>query len=550
MPRRFAMVKQIGFDALRRLPHSACIHPGETPMRFIALALSGLLTATAAQADYTLNILHTNDFHARFEPISKYNSTCAPEDNDAGECFGGSARLATAIEQARADALNPVLFDGGDQFQGTLFYNYYKGKLAAEMMNRLGYDAMTVGNHEFDDGPEVLRGFMDAVKFPVLMSNADVSGEALLKDVLRKSTVIERGGERIGLIGLTPQDTDELASPGPNIIFTDPADAVQAEVDKLTEAGVNKIIVLSHSGYGVDQRVAETTTGVDVIVGGHSNTYLANDDPDAAGPYPTMVGNTAIVQAYAYGKFLGRLDVVFNDAGEVMSATGSPLIMNAAVAEDAEVVSRIQEAAKPLEEIRKRVVAESTEPINGERDACRVGECAMGNAVAEAMLARVADQGVEIALMNGGGVRASIDAGPVTMGEVLTVLPFQNTLSTFRIDGATLKQALENGVSQVEEGAGRFPQVAGMAFVFDPSTEPGSRVTNVTVGGKPLDPKRDYLAVSNDYLRNGGDGYSMLRDAADAYDFGPDVADVLADYLAQNSPYSPMTDGRIRQAGQ
>lgn len=519
-------------------------------MRVIALTLSGLLTATAAQADYTLNILHTNDFHARFEPISKYNSTCAPEDNDAGECFGGSARLATAIEEARADAPNPVLVDGGDQFQGTLFYNYYKGKLAAEMMNRLGYDAMTVGNHEFDDGPEVLRGFMDAVEFPVLMSNADTSREPLLADVIRKSTVIERDGEKIGLIGLTPQDTDELASPGPNIIFTPPADAVQHEVDKLTEQGVDKIIVLSHSGYGVDQHVAETTTGVDVIVGGHSNTYLSNNDPDAAGPYPTMVGDTAIVQAYAYGKFLGRLDVVFNDAGEVTSATGNPLIMDAAVAEDAEIVSRIQEAAKPLDEIRNKVVAEAADAISGDRDACRAGECAMGNAVAEAMLARVADQGVEIALMNGGGVRASIDAGPITMGEVLTVLPFQNTLSTFGIDGATLKEALENGVSQFGEGAGRFPQVAGMTFVFDSSAEVGSRITEVTVGGEPLDPERDYLAVSNDYLRNGGDGYSMLRDAADAYDFGPDVADVLAEYLAQNSPVSPMTDGRIRQAGQ
>ncbi|MDD9726356.1 bifunctional metallophosphatase/5'-nucleotidase [Roseovarius sp. SK2] len=519
-------------------------------MRVIALTLSGLLTATAAQADYTLNILHTNDFHARFEPISKYNSTCAPEDNDAGECFGGSARLATAIEEARADAPNPVLVDGGDQFQGTLFYNYYKGKLAAEMMNRLGYDAMTVGNHEFDDGPEVLRGFMDAVEFPVLMSNADTSREPLLADVIRKSTVIERDGEKIGLIGLTPQDTDELASPGPNIIFTPPADAVQHEVDKLTEQGVDKIIVLSHSGYGVDQHVAETTTGVDVIVGGHSNTYLSNNDPDAAGPYPTMVGDTAIVQAYAYGKFLGRLDVVFNDAGEVTSATGNPLIMDAAVAEDAEIVSRIQEAAKPLDEIRNKVVAEAADAISGDRDACRAGECAMGNAVAEAMLARVADQGVEIALMNGGGVRASIDAGPITMGEVLTVLPFQNTLSTFRIDGATLKEALENGVSQFGEGAGRFPQVAGMTFVFDSSAEVGSRITEVTVGGEPLDPERDYLAVSNDYLRNGGDGYSMLRDATDAYDFGPDVAEVLAEYLAQNSPYTPKTDGRIRQAGQ
>ena len=142
--------------------------------------------------------------------------------------------MARRVEGQRDDA---VLFDGGDQFQGTLFYTYYKGKLAAEMMNKLGYDGMTVGNHEFDDGPEVLAGFMDAVEFPVLMSNADVSMEPALADKLMKSTVIERNGEKLGLIGLTPQNTDELASPGDKVIFTDPVDAVQGEVDGRLEHG-------------------------------------------------------------------------------------------------------------------------------------------------------------------------------------------------------------------------------------------------------------------------------------------------------------------------
>ena len=166
---------------------------------------------------------------------------------------------------------------------------------------------MTVGNHEFDDGPEVLSGFIDAVTFPVLMSNADISAEPRLLGKLAKSAVIERGGEKLGLIGLTPVDTRDLASPGDNISFTDPVAAVQREVDELTAKGVNKIIVLSHSGYGVDQRVAADTTGVDVIVGGHSNTFLSNISDRAEGPYPTMVGNTAIVSAYAYGKLLGEL---------------------------------------------------------------------------------------------------------------------------------------------------------------------------------------------------------------------------------------------------
>lgn len=136
-------------------------------------ASSLVLSVGAALADYSLTILHTNDFHARFEPISKYDSGCSADSNLEGKCFGGSARLVTAIADARARSNNSILVDGGDQFQGTLFYNYYKGKAAAEMMNKMQYDGMTVGNHEFDDGPEVLRGFMDAVSFPVLMSNAD-----------------------------------------------------------------------------------------------------------------------------------------------------------------------------------------------------------------------------------------------------------------------------------------------------------------------------------------------------------------------------------------
>ena len=215
-------------------------------IRFLSSVAALGLTAGIAAAEYQLTILHTNDFHSRFEPVSKYDSGCDAEANVQGKCFGGSARLVTAIADARARSNNSILVDGGDQFQGSLFYTYYKGMVAAEMMNKMGYDAMTVGNHEFDDGPEVLRGFMDAVGFPVLMSNADYSGEQMLAGKLLKSTVIERGGEKIGLIGLTPQDTDELASPGPNITFSEPVAAVQGEVDRLTGMGVNKIIVLSH----------------------------------------------------------------------------------------------------------------------------------------------------------------------------------------------------------------------------------------------------------------------------------------------------------------
>jgi 5'-nucleotidase/UDP-sugar diphosphatase len=218
---------------------------------------------------------------------------------------------------------------------------------------------------------------------------------------------------------------------------------------------------------------------------------------------------------------------VFNDAGEITSAVGEPLIMDAAVTEDAGTVARIAEAAAPLEEIRNRVVAQTNEPIGGDRAVCRAMECSMGNLIADAMLARVADQGIQIAFQNSGGIRASIDAGEVTMGEVLTVLPFQN------------------GASQIEEGAGRFPQVSGMAFTVDASLPAGSRISDVMVGGAAIGMDTVYGVVSNNYVRNGGDGYTMFQDAANAYDFGPDLADVTAEYLAEYAPYKPFTDGRI-----
>jgi len=536
-------------------PLRSGIHSTGRSLAFVGVATSLLVgvSAGSALADSSLTILHTNDFHSRVEPISKYDSPCSAEDNAAGECFGGYARLVTAIAEARARNPDALLVDGGDQFQGSLFYTYYKGKVAAEIMNKLQYDGMTVGNHEFDDGPEVLRAFMDTINFPIVMSNADVSKEPALANKLMKSAVIEKAGEKYGIIGLTPEDTDELASPGKNITFSDPVAAVQAEVDLLTAEGITKIIVLSHSGYGVDLMVAEKTTGVDVIVGGHTNTLLSNTDERAAGPYPTMVGNTAVVQAYAYGKYLGELNVTFNDAGEVVAATGDPIQVNGEIAENADTVARIQELATPLDEIRNKIVAETADVIEGNRDVCRVQECAMGNLVADALLDRVRAQGVSIAIMNSGGLRASIDKGEVTMGEVLTVLPFQNTLATFEVSGADVIAALENGVSQVEDVKGRFPQVAGLKFKWDASKPANDgRIVEVMVeadgGWAPIDPAATYSVVSNNYVRGGGDGYDVFaNNAKNVYDFGPNVESVVADYLANNAPYAPKLEGRISQ---
>ncbi|WP_310620934.1 bifunctional metallophosphatase/5'-nucleotidase [Flexibacterium corallicola] len=518
-----------------------------------ALAMATSFSAPAF-ADFDLTILHTNDFHSRIEPINKYDSGCSEEKNAKGECFGGSARLETAIKDRRDAAKNSILVSGGDQFQGTLFYTHYKGAAAAEFMNALGYDAMTVGNHEFDDGPEVLRGFMDKVEFPVLLANADYSKDSHLAGKLIPSKVMEIDGEKVGLIGLTPADTAELASPGKDVTFSDPIAAAKAEVKKLQAEGVNKIVVLSHSGYDVDKEIAAAVPGVDVIVGGHTNTFLSNTSEKAKGPYPTWVdgpdgSKTAVVQAYAYGKFLGELNVKFDDSGDIVEAVGEPIVMDGKIAENAELKARVAEMAAPLDEIRNEIVGKTAAPVDGDRKSCRAKECEMGNLVTDAVLAATKDNGTSIVILNGGGLRASIDGGDVTMGEVLTVLPFLNTLSTFQLQGQYVVEALENGFSKVEEGAGRFPQVGGLKVEYDPSKPAGERVVSVTLAdGTPIDAEKTYHVATNNYMRGGGDGYKVFsKHGQNAYDYGPSLDAVLADYLkAQDAAYTPYLDGRIK----
>ncbi|QBF31068.1 bifunctional UDP-sugar hydrolase/5'-nucleotidase [Thalassococcus sp. S3] len=526
-----------------------------SPLMLSTAALS--LSAGMAAADYTLHILHINDLHSRIEPINRFDSTCSAEDEGEGKCFGGVARVATQINALRdeltAAGENVIVLDAGDQFQGSLMYTTYKGKVEAEFMEQIGFDAMAVGNHEFDDGPEKLAEFIDKVSFPVISGNLDLSGSNLLQGKVANHVVLEVGGERIGMVSALATDTVETSSPGPTVVFQDEIEALQEDVAALEAEGVTKIIALNHVGLADDRRIAEAVEGLDAVVGGHSHTLLSNSDEDAAGPYPLMVGDVPVVQAYAYSKYLGHLTLTFDDAGAVTEATGDTILLDASVTPDADIVARVAELAGPIEELKARVIGETAEAIEGDRNVCRVQECAMGNLVADAMLARVADQGVTIAIANAGGLRASIDAGEVTMGEVLTVLPFQNTLSTFEITGAGLVEALENGVSQVEDVKGRFPQVAGMTFTWDPSVAPGEgRIVEVMVaegdGFVPLDPEKTYLVTTNNYVRNGGDGYAMFAgDDKNAYDFGPDLADVTAEFLADQGAYQPYTDGRISQ---
>jgi len=528
-------------------------------LSLILSAAALAFSSVAALADYTLTILHFNDWHSRIEPINKFEATCSAEDDAKGVCIGGAARLKTAIdrERKRLAGQNVVLLDAGDNFQGSLFYTTYKGAVEAEFTNLFGVDAMTVGNHEFDDGEAGLAAFLDKVHFPVLGANIVAGRNAKIGDRVKPYTVLDVGGQKIGIVGAITNDTDVISSPGPDVLITDDVAAVKAAVAELQKQGIDKIIALTHVGYQRDVSAIAQIPGVDVVVGGHSHTLLSNTDKNAAGPYPTFAGNlegyrVPVVTAASYSKLLGEITVTFDDKGIVKEAEGDPIPLGANIPEDPQVVARVKELAGPIEQAMSKVVADATAPIDGSHESCRAGECAMGDLVADAMLDRTKKQGVTVAITNGGGLRASISAGPVTQGDIVAVLPFQNTLSTFQLSGKDIVAALENGVSQVSAGAGRFPQVAGLRYSFDRSVGPNSgRIRSAEVkegdGWQPLDPDRLYLVVSNNYMRAGGDGYAVLRDQAkNAYDYGPDLADVLTAYLQAHRPYEPYTDGRIK----
>lgn len=513
------------------------------------------LGSGAAWADFTLHVLHTNDLHSRIESINKYDSTCNTESEAKGECFGGVARLSTKIKEIRDEVSGRenegvILLDAGDQYQGSLFYIAYKGKDTAAFMTALGYNAMALGNHEFDDGPAGLLNLVNAVQFPVLSGNLDLSQSPELKDKIGKTAVIEVAGQKIGIVSALATDTPETSSPGKDVIFQDDIESIKAGVETLKEQGVDKIIALTHVGYLRDQDIAKEVPELDAVVGGHSHTLLGDMD-GAAGPYPTMVGDVPVVTAGSYSKYLGHLILTFDDQGHLKKAEGAPILLDASVVPDPETAKRVADMAAPIKEKAGEIVANINGDIDADHDTCRAQECIMGDVVADAMLDRVKNQGIKIAIQNGGGLRASIRKGDVTMGDVYNVLPFQNTLATFEASGATVLAALENGVSQVEEGAGRFPQVAGLKYSFDPAKPAGQRISDVMVKEGTewvsLNPSKTYGIVTNNYLRNGGDGFNVFETGAkNAYDFGPDLAEVLVDYIRTQPPgYAPQTDGRI-----
>lgn len=513
----------------------------------VVLGLWSLGLGVVAQP-LDLTIVHTNDLHAHLEPTKRRDRS-----------FGGYARTATVIRGLRAKEPNVIVLNAGDTFQGTLFFNVYVGLADLAIMNAIGYDAMTVGNHEFDRGPKPLADFARLARFPIVSANLDLAREPLLKDLIKPATVLQVGGQKVGVIGLTTPDAANISSPGDNVGFRPVEAAIQEQVAAFEAQGINKVVLLSHIGYEEDVALAPKLKGVDVIVGGHSHTLLG-DAVDGltppGGPYPTVAkdadGNPVlVVQAHEWGKAVGHLKVRFDEKGRVANWTGSkPIIIDESVAEDPLVATMIAAFLKPIAAKSAEVIGRTTSALSPDRGP-EQGENLLGNAIADAMLEATKKSGAVMAFMNAGGVRAAIEPGEITYGMVIGVQPFNNTLTLLDLTGSELKTALEHGLSKYPTYDGAFLHVSsGTRLVFDPARPAGDRIVELVVAGKPWSATAIYRVCTNSFTAGGGDFHDALK-AAKGYrlDTGLLDVDALIEFLRARSPFDAKLEGRIRRVG-
>lgn len=528
--------------------------------RWALLAILALVPPAAAARvsaqtpAFHLTIAHSSEHHAHVEQFQLPNQPLQ----------GGMPRRATLVERWRADNPNLILLDAGDVMQGTLYFNQYSGLADLYFMNAMRYDAMVLGNHEFDLGQAALAAFVDNATFPLVSANIDFSGSELLRGKIAPYVVLGVSGKRVGIIGLTNGETAFASSPGPGITIGPVVEAARTAVAELQAQGVNKIVALTHIGYEKDLALAAAVDGLDVVVGGHTETLLGSPGLLPAferrphGPYPTLASSPSgepvlVVHANIWGRYLGKLEVDFDDQGRALSWGGGLTFLDEDIPEDPVLADKVQEFAAPIAVLKQTVVGAAAVELVGERERVRKGETNLGNLVADAMLAKTRTTGAQVAIMNGGGIRTGIPAGEVTLGQVLEVLPFGNALVVFDLAGADLRTALENGVSRAAESSGRFPQVGGLRFSYDPAGAPGSRLASVEIGSlaegfQPLDDAAEYRLVTNDFLHKGGDEYTVFTSGRSVLLLDFLIADTVAEYIAANSPVSPRVEGRIRQA--
>lgn len=518
-------------------------------------------TSTAA---FNLTVMHQNDIHANLDNMPK---------------------TVTAVKEIRAENENALYVNAGDSFSGTLYFNEFEGAADIAMLNLLGVDAFTLGNHEFDlgaspAGHDALVKFIKDANFPVLTANVDFSKDAkfdgLFTDGVTENAeaghvysaiVKEVDGEKVGIFGLTTAETADISSPG-SIAFENYIEEAQKAVAALEAQGINKIIALTHLGYDDnatvdnDQELAKHVDGIDLIVGGHSHTQLeeatvvAGEDKDA----------TLIVQAYQYNDYLGTVDVAFDENGAVIvEESASALIAVKDYEADAEAAAVLAPYAAKIEEVRTAPIGiDAAEALTNPRASdegneagisVRNSETALGNYITEGMLekAKQLNPNVIMAFQNGGGIRASIDAGEITVGEVITVLPFGNTLATMDVTGAELKLAFEHSFKDYPKESGAFLHVAGARVTANAAQPAGERIEAIEYKNEAgeyvaIEADETYTIATNAFTAKGGDGYDMLAKAyaeGRATDLGLSDWENLREYLLKQETITNTPKGTL-----
>ncbi|WP_347862861.1 5'-nucleotidase C-terminal domain-containing protein [Salimicrobium sp. PL1-032A] len=511
-----------------------------------------------AKNAYELAIMHTNDTHGS---------------------IGNIAETKTAIDSFREDHPKSLLLSGGDVFSGTLYFREFLGMADLDFMNQLEYDAMTFGNHEFDlgsgdNGHEALLEFVDNAEFPFVASNVDFSQDPLFNEVDRTDVVTadaEDGqiysgftkkvkGEDIGIFGLTTEETADISSPEA-VTFSDYMEEAEAMVEAFDDRGVDKIIALTHLGfddnpeYDNDRKLAEQVDGIDIIVGGHTHTEIT-EPRVVQGDEPTV-----IVQAGGNNDNLGTLEVEFDKEGVITDYQGE-LVELEGLPQDESFAEQLKPYTEKVQELQEKEIGVSAEVmLNGVREDVRTKETNLGNLITDGMLwkAQQINPETQISVSNGGGIRTSIDEGPITLGEVLEVMPFGNELGIMEIQGAEFMEALEHSVSTAPTPGGQFLHVSGMKFEYDSSQPVGDRIVSAEVlqedgTYEPLKAQEMYYVASNLFTIRGGDDYDMFAEVYEdnrVSEPGFVDYDVFTEYLkSQGESVAPEVEGRIIDVNQ
>ena len=498
----------------------------------MVLALAIPAGATETEQDLTghIVILHTNDVHG---------------------AIGEYAKVAALKQAYQAAGAYVLLADAGDFIQGDPTVSASQGKTAIELMNLAGYDVAAPGNHEFDYGYPNLKTLAGEADFPILAANVRYDNAAALGD---QTTFTTTDGKKIGIFGLDTPETATKAHPdkikGVSFLAAQEMfDCAQAQVDALKADGCDYIICLGHLGIDAESTgnrsidLLEKVTGIDVFIDGHSHSTLEEIKEATNGT--GKVGDTVLTSTGTKLANVGMVDISPDGTISTSSLATSELT----VTPDAKVAARAEEIQKEIDADYGTVFAKTEVALDGEKANVRTGETNLGDLIADAMLwqAGLLDEGVDAAVTNGGGIRASIAAGDITKKDINTVLPFGNTLYVVKVTGAELLEALEASTYCTPEAIGGFPQVAGIEFTVNTGAQfdtkelyPGStygkpasinRVMIQTVGGEAFNPEETYTIVTNDFMGAGGDTYYAFKAASSGYDSGVPLDEVVMDYI-------------------